>query len=73
MVFLVDDFVGEPPERNDDGPLRWVPLAELDDLPMWEGDRHFLPLVFDDGPQFHAVIPYRDGQVVPEGIAVTRV
>ena len=70
---LVDDFVGEPPERNDDGPLRWVPLAELGDLPMWEGDRHFLPLVFDDGPQFHAVIPYRDGQVVPEGIAVTRV
>ena len=73
LVFLVDDFVGEPPERNDDGPLRWVPLAELGDLPMWEGDRHFLPLVFDDGPQFHAVIPYRDGQVVPEGIAVTRV
>ena len=27
----------------------------------------------DDGPQFHAVIPYHDGQVVPEGIAVTRV
>ena len=73
LVFLVDAFVGEPPERNDDGPLRWVPLAELGDLPMWEGDRHFLPLVFDDGPQFHAVIPYHDGQVVPEGIAVTRV
>ena len=40
---------------------------------MWEGDHHFLPLVFDDGPQFHAVIPYRDGRVLPEGITVTRV
>ena len=73
LVFLVDAFDGEPPERNDDGPLRWVPLAGLGDLPMWEGDRHFLPLVFDGGPQFHAVIPYRDGQVIPEGVAVTRV
>jgi len=30
-----------------------------------EGDRHFLPLVFDrDGRQFHGVMPYRDGRPV---------
>ena len=35
------------------------------DLPLWEGDRHFLPLVFDDAvPQFHGVMPYRDGRPV---------
>ena len=72
LVFLVDAFDGEPPERNDDGPLRWVPLAGIGDLPMWEGDRHFLPLVFDGGPQFHAVIPYRDGRVIPGAVRVTR-
>lgn len=72
-MFLVDDFDGTPPERNEDGPLRWVPVAEIGGLPMWEGDRHFLPLVFDDGPQFHAVIPYRDGSVVAGGVAVTRI
>ena len=32
------------------------------DLPMWPGDRHFLPLVFDDDPrQFHGTMPY-DGE-----------
>ena len=34
------------------------------ELPMWEGDRHFLPLVFDADPRpFHGVMPYRDGRM----------
>lgn len=65
FVFLVDGFTGEPPDRNEDGPLRWVPLDELAGLPMWEGDRHFLPLVFDDDPRpFHGVMPYAGGRPV---------
>jgi 8-oxo-dGTP diphosphatase len=32
-------------------------------LPLWEGDRHFLPLVFERTErQFHGVMPYRDGR-----------
>lgn len=73
LVFIVDGFDGEPPARNDDGPLEWVPIGELDGLPMWEGDRHFLPLVFDDDlRQFHAVLPYRDGILQTDRIAVAR-
>ena len=35
------------------------------DLPLWEGDRFFLPLVFDpNGRPFHGVMPYRDGRPV---------
>ncbi|HRA76383.1 MAG TPA: hypothetical protein PLE12_09125, partial [Propionicimonas sp.] len=41
-----------------------VLLAHLDDLPMWEGDRYWLPLVFADGPVFHGVMPYADGHPV---------
>ena len=62
FIFLVDAFTGEVPDRNDDGPLEWVPLDRLGELPMWEGDRHFLPLVFGDGPSFHGVMPYVDGR-----------
>jgi 8-oxo-dGTP diphosphatase len=30
---------------------------------MWEGDRYFLPLVFDDDPRmFHGYMPYKDGK-----------
>ncbi len=63
FVFVVDSFAGALPVRNEDGPLGWVPLTELTGLPMWEGDRHFLPLVFDDDPRpFHGVMPYVDGR-----------
>ena len=73
MVFVIDAFDGEPPLRNDDGPLQWVPIADLGALPMWEGDRHFLPWIFDDDArQFHAVLPYRNGALVREGVACTR-
>nr|WP_199711087.1 8-oxo-dGTP diphosphatase [Tessaracoccus antarcticus] len=73
LVFIIDGFDGEPPARNDDGPLQWVPISELGSLPMWEGDRHFLPWVFDDDPrQFHAVLPYKDGRLVADGVASTR-
>lgn len=64
FIFVVDGFTGEVPDRNDDGPLVWVELDRLGDLPMWEGDRHFLPLVFGDGPTFHGVMPYSGGRPV---------
>ncbi|MDO5083597.1 MAG: 8-oxo-dGTP diphosphatase [Arachnia propionica] len=73
LVFVVDDFDGEPPERNDDGPLAWVPVAEVMDLPMWEGDRYFVPLVLDEDPRpFHAVMPYRDGELVADAVVISR-
>ena len=65
FVFLVTAFEGTPFERNDEGPLEWVALDKLYDKPMWEGDLHFLPLVFDRDPRpFHGVMPYRDGRMV---------
>lgn len=62
FVFVIDAFTGTVPGRNDDGPLEWVALDRLAELPMWEGDRHFLPLVFGDLPVFHGVMPYQDGR-----------
>ena len=65
FVFVVTAFDGTPPASNAEGTLEWVPLARLHELPMWEGDREFLPLVFDDDPRpFHGVMPYRDGRMV---------
>lgn len=69
FVFVVDGWTGDPPERNEDGPLVWHDLDSLDDLPMWEGDRSWLPLVFGDGPTFHGVMPYVDGR--PAGWSFT--
>ena len=65
FIFVIDRYTGTPFESNPEGKLEWVPLSELDALPMWEGDRHFLPLVFDNDPRpFHGVMPYKDGRMV---------
>lgn len=65
FVFLVTAFEGTPFERNEEGTLEWVALRDMRALPMWEGDREFLPLVFDgDARPFHGVMPYRDGRMV---------
>lgn len=65
FIFRIDRFTGEPFARNPEGTLEWHALDRIADLPMWEGDRHFLPLVFDGDPRaFHAVMPYRDGRPV---------
>ncbi|HSK33303.1 MAG TPA: 8-oxo-dGTP diphosphatase [Propionicimonas sp.] len=62
FIFLVDGFEGTPPAANADGPLAWHEIDQLDRLPMWAGDRHFLPLVFGSGPMFHGLLPYEDGE-----------
>ena len=75
FIFLIDQWRGDPPDHNDEGSLEWVPRSRLvaacsgsdpaaeAELPMWAGDRHFVPLVFDDDPRaFHGTMPY-DGDV----------
>jgi 8-oxo-dGTP diphosphatase len=65
FVFLVSRFSGTPQDGNHEGTLEWVAVDRILELPLWEGDRHFLPLVFDDDPRpFHGVMPYRDGRMV---------
>ena len=72
FIFLVTDWTGVPPQSNEEGSLEWIRkdrlLAACDDdpeiraeadLPMWEGDRYFIPLVFDDDSRaFHGTMPY---------------
>lgn len=77
-IFLVDAWDGSPPSSNAEGDLEWIPVERVlracsadqstrdaADLPMWEGDRFFLPLVFDVDPRaFHGVMPYVNGRPV---------
>lgn len=59
FIFRIDRTAGEAYRENEEGPLAWHDIADLDTLPMWEGDRRFLPLVFDDDPRmFHGYMPY---------------
>jgi len=63
FVFLITAFEGELLTENEEGTLDWHPVETIHELPMWEGDRHFLPLVFDGDPRaFHGYMPYDGGK-----------
>lgn len=79
FIFLIPEWRGTLSTQTDEGALEWIPLSRIlascrvdeaghppaDALPMWPGDRYFLPLVFGDDPrQFHGVMPYQGGQPV---------
>ena len=63
FVYRIHAFTGTPKVRNEEGDLQWHPVTGLLALPMWEGDRLFLPMVFDDDPRVvYGHMPY-DGDV----------
>jgi 8-oxo-dGTP diphosphatase len=65
FIFIIDRWTGRHTDGNEEGRLEWVEVERVLELPLWEGDRHFLPLVFGTDPrQFHGVMPYRDGKPV---------
>jgi 8-oxo-dGTP diphosphatase len=78
FVFTVTAWRGDVPAANAEGTLWWVARRRILQacsadaaerasarMPMWEGDRWFLPLVFDDDPRpFWGVMPYAGGRPV---------
>lgn len=65
FIFRITAWTGILQASNAEGDLEWVPVERVLTLPLWEGDRFFLPLVFDPmGRPFHGVMPYRDGRPV---------
>ncbi len=56
-LFTADGFEGELTEC-DEGDLRWVSRAFLNDLPKWEGDQIFLDLLWQDAPFFLLTLRY---------------
>lgn len=65
FVFRVTRWSGTANAVSPEGPLVWVETDRVLDLPLWDGDRYFLPLVFDRSARpFHGVMPYRDGKPI---------
>lgn len=64
-IFLIEGLDRNPPLKNTpNGQLHWIRIDEMlnGDRPIWAGDEHFLPLVFDLDPRpFHGFMPYEHG------------
>lgn len=63
FLFTADGFTGTMGDC-DEGELHWVPKQAVTDLPLWEGDREFLPLLTGDGPYFSLKLVYEGDRLV---------
>ncbi len=57
-LYTADGWEGQP-HACDEGVLRWVPIAEVDTLNLWPGDRIFLRLLRQDAPFFSLKLCYQ--------------
>ena len=62
-LFTADGFEGEL-KTCDEGDLQWVSREFLYNLPMWEGDKIFLDLLWQDAPFFLLKLRYQGDKLV---------
>lgn len=62
-VYEISDFSGSLISCNE-GELRWIPIKDIYNYPMWEGDKAFLPLLINHQPYFKIKITYKQSELV---------
>ena len=62
-LYTAGGFTGQPREC-DEGDLQWVPKDQIEDLPIWEGDKVFFRLLREDRPFFSLKLVYSGDQLV---------
>lgn len=62
FVYTAQEFSGDLIDSQE-GVLRWIADEALLDLPLWEGDRYFLPWIAEER-FFSAKFVYRSKQLV---------
>jgi len=62
FLFVIDDYDGEQIDSNE-GNLEWIPNEKLTEINLWEGDKYFIPWLFED-KFFSAKFVYEDGKYI---------
>ena len=62
-VYEIEDFDGDE-ITCDEGDLKWIPIKEIYNYPMWEGDKEFLPLLINHAPYFKMELIYKNKDLV---------
>lgn len=66
FVFTATDFHGTLIDSNE-GNLEWIDNDKLLDLPLWEGDKIFLPWLESDG-FFSGKFSYKKGKLLKHSV-----
>lgn len=62
-LYTAEGYTGELIDC-DEGTLEWVPKAQVEQLPTWEGDRIFLRLLAEGAPFFSLKLVYQGDTLV---------
>lgn len=62
-VYEIEDFDGNE-IACDEGDLKWIPIKDIYNYPMWEGDKEFLPLLINHAPYFKMELIYKNKDLV---------
>ena len=58
-IYEITDFSGDIIDCNE-GELRWIPIKDIYNYPMWEGDKVFLPLLINHQSYFRIRLTYEN-------------
>jgi 8-oxo-dGTP diphosphatase len=62
FLFISDEFEGEIIDSSE-GNLEWIPNDKLTSINLWEGDKLFIPWMFED-KFFSAKFIYKNGKYI---------
>jgi 8-oxo-dGTP diphosphatase len=62
FLFTADEYEGELIDSNE-GRLDWIPNEKLTDINLWEGDKYFIPWLFEE-KFFSAKFIYENGNYI---------
>jgi 8-oxo-dGTP diphosphatase len=60
FLFVINDFEGELID-SPEGELEWIPNEKLTEINLWDGDKIFIPWLFED-KFFSAKFVYEEGK-----------
>ncbi|MBR0084924.1 MAG: DNA mismatch repair protein MutT, partial [Lachnospiraceae bacterium] len=65
FLYTAERFSGDLTECNE-GDLMWIPKAKIKDLTLWEGDKIFLKLLYEDAPFFSLKLVYDENDILTD-------
>lgn len=63
-LYSADGFAGELTQECNEGELRWIPISEIMDLNLWEGDRIFLRQLVEGREDICLTVCYEGDKLV---------
>lgn len=70
FLYTASEFTGEL-TKCDEGELKWIPKGEIFDLNLWEGDKIFLKLLYENAPLFSLKLKYEGDDLVFKDLKIS--